>query len=122
MDVLTGCAALLCLLLCCVLLRQVKPEYAPLLCCAGVVLLASRLLAEWVHRLAELSALADLYGLDSTLTLLCKALGAATCAALTADLCRDCGQTSLASRAELLGKLAILALTVPVVVSLLSAL
>ena len=122
MSIFKICGVLFVLLLCYLLLRQVKSEYAPLLCCAGAVLLASRLLTEWASRLAELSALADLYGLQPTLTLLCKALGAATCAALTANLCRDCGQTSLAAKAELFGKLAILALTFPVVVSLLSSL
>ncbi|MBQ0092208.1 MAG: stage III sporulation AC/AD family protein [Clostridiales bacterium] len=122
MNVLTTCAILLTLLLAGILLKQTKPEYAPLLACAGAVLLGARLLTEWTAYLASLSSLAAFCGQNGMLALLIKALGAATACTLTADLCKDCGEFSLASRAELFGKLAILSLTAPVVLELLSSL
>lgn len=121
MNPFSLCGALLCVLTAGLLLRQVKPEYAPLLAVAGTLLIGAKLLLAWASGLASLSSLAELYGLNEWLSLLCKALGIAVACGLTADLCRDCGETTLASGAEICGKCAILALTTPLLTRLLSA-
>ena len=122
MDLIPVCGALLCVLFAAVLVRQVKPEYAVLVTAAGVLAVGAKLLLVWAEQVEALSEIAGKYGLNGFLSLLCKALGAAVASRLTAELCRDCGEGSLASKAELCGKVAILALSLPVLRELLSAL
>ena len=49
-----------------------------------------------------------------------KALGIGYVTSFIADTCRDSGQTSLASKAELAGKTAIFVLSLPILVSVLN--
>lgn len=121
-NIYAACGALVCILCAGLLLKQLKPEYAPLLAGAGAILMGARLLLAAAEQLSALTDIAGEYGLGGWLSLLCKALGIAAACQLTADLCRDCGETALAGKAELCGKLSILALTVPVVKQLLETL
>ena len=49
----------------------------------------------------------------SYITLLFKAIGVSLVASTASDLCRDCGETAIASKVELLGKCEILLLSLP---------
>jgi stage III sporulation protein AD len=51
--------------------------------------------------------------------LLLKALAIALACNATASLCRDCGESALAEKAELAGKIAILSLCIPLLIRLL---
>lgn len=122
MSILTVCGFLLCVMCINLLVRQLRPEFAPLVLAACGVLFGVFVLQETVETVASVSALAMQKGLSGYLALLLKALAAAIACQLTSALCRDCGESALAEKAELAGKLAILALAVPSVVQLLELL
>ncbi|MBQ1203493.1 MAG: stage III sporulation AC/AD family protein [Loktanella sp.] len=119
MNVWTVCGFLLCALCINLLIRQYRPEFVPLVTAACGVLFGVAVLQETVQTVASLSSLVSQKGLSGYLGLLLKSLAAAISCQLTAALCRDCGESALAEKAELAGKLAILALSIPSVVQLL---
>lgn len=97
-----------------VLLRQYRPEYAPVAVLAGIAAVA----ASVVSALPSVSGLSQAFlgfgGLDSGwLKLLLKALGIAVLIQTSADLCRDNANTALAGVVELAGKLLLLTLAIP---------
>ena len=122
MDLYAVCGFLLAALCINLLLRRISPEYAPLTVAASGILLAVYFLREAANTVETLSDLAAQYGLGGWFSLLLKALAIAVACQLTSALCRDCGESALAEKAELAGKLAILALTLPVVKQLLALL
>ena len=122
MNILTVCGFLLCAMCLSLLVRQFRPEFVPPVIAACGVLFGVFVLREAAQTVASLSALAVQKGLTGYLGLLLKALGVAISCRLTAALCRDCGESALAEKAELAGKLAILALSVPSVIQLLESL
>jgi stage III sporulation protein AD len=65
---------------------------------------------EMISSVAESSAY-----LNSSFSLMIKALGVAVFAKLCADICRDCGESSLASGIEGAGRIAIISLCIPVI-------
>ena len=98
----------------CVLLRPLHPELALLLSLAagGLILLA--LVAEttpaWqlIQNIVNKAQMPDAYT-----QILMKALGICVLAQLAGDTCRDAGETALSAKIELAGKLAVLALSLP---------
>lgn len=122
MNLYAVCGFLLAALCVNLLLRRISPEYVPLTVAASGILLAVYFLREAANTVETLSGLAAQYGLGGWFSLLLKALAIAVACQLTSALCRDCGESALAEKAELAGKLAILALTLPVVKQLLALL
>ena len=55
---------------------------------------------------------------EATVALLLKALGICLLTQLTADVCRDAGETALATHAEFAGKVALLLLILPLFVQI----
>ncbi|MEE0928345.1 MAG: stage III sporulation AC/AD family protein [Acutalibacteraceae bacterium] len=102
------------------LLKNYKSEYALIvaLLAGGVVLFS--LMAD-IYRLFQTlrSSIAEM-GLDTSyFPILLKALGICVITGFVADMCRDSGQSSLASKAELAGRCAIFVLSVPLLLSIL---
>lgn len=97
-----------------VLLRRYNPEYSMAVgLIAGIVILALLLnqITPAISRLKTLlnsTSLPEEYGL-----ILFKALGICLLAQLSADACRDAGETAMASKAELAGKVFLLLLALP---------
>ena len=110
------CAALLA-----VLLRTQRPELALCLCLGAgalvVVLLAQQLvpLVSSVRSMMETGGVSGVY-----LTVVLKAAGIALVTQLAADTCRDAGETALAVKAELVGRVLLLVLAVPLFEQILS--
>jgi stage III sporulation protein AD len=104
----------------CVVINQYKPEYTVLVALATgliVLLFASEHLSsilEYVNRFISLGDIDSNYG-----EIVVKALGVCVVTQLASDTCKDCGQGSIASKIELGGKVSILALSIPLFVSLL---
>lgn len=98
-----------------VTLRPLRPELATLLTiAAGALLLALVLgrLRTIVQTLAEMAARAQMQ--PGFLQTALKAVGVAYLAGFTAQVCRDAGEGALAGKVELVGKVAILLLALPV--------
>lgn len=101
------------------LVKQYKPELAlPLAVAAGALILIVALksffpLFNSLKELAETSGLKGEY-----FKIMLKALGICYITQFASEVCVDFGQTSLGSKIELCGKLALAAISLPLVVSL----
>ena len=102
-----------------VVLRHNRPEFAmPVSIAAGAAILAM-LLGMCIPILKELESLAARAKVNpDDFSVLLKALGICYIAQLAADACRDAGESSMASKIELGGKLAIVSLSLPMVIRL----
>ena len=104
----------------CVTVRRQQPELAALCAAAaGAMLLLAALesistVRETFARVATVSGLQQGY-----LTVLLKVLGVSYLAELAAQTCEDLGESGLATKVGLCGKLALFALTAPMLASLL---
>ena len=95
-------------------LRSQRPELAVgLSLLAGVLVLAAVVsqLSPLVSSLNRLTAQSGLSG--DSLSLVLRAAGVCLVTQLAADTCRDTGETSLASKAELVGRLVLLVMALP---------
>ena len=102
-----------------IVLRSQKPEIAvQISIITGIViflLLASKLSAV-LDMLQSFSDKADIN--PAYFTTILKIIGIAYVAEFGAEVCRDAGETSIASKIELAGKVIIIVLAVPIVTSL----
>ena len=118
-----GALALL-LLVSLLLLRQHKPEWAPLLRMAGAVLFGGFLIAAVGEAVGVIRTLTPSGGEalpEGTWAILLKALGLAFLTEITAGICRDSGEAGLASWVEMAGRIEILLLSLPLVKDVLGA-
>lgn len=100
----------------CLILSGYKPEYSmAVVIIAGCAIFLS-LLEYIVPVLKELKGLAERAGTEiGGFKIAFKALGVCYITQFAADTCRDFGQSALASKAELVGKCAVLLLSVPLI-------
>lgn len=114
MDIGALCALLLMAAVLAVTLREQRPEMALCVALAAGAAVTVWLMSRLSEVLAEWQTLARQTGMDgSTVALLLRALGICLLVQITANTCRDAGQTGLASKAEFAGKIALLCLTMP---------
>lgn len=102
------------------LIKPLSPRLAlfpPLFC--GLALFGFALF-RYREPLALLSELAESGGLSDSLSSILRMLGIGALTAFTADVCRDLGEATLASRVELCGRVEILLLSLPFLTELLS--
>ncbi len=101
------------------LLRQAKPEWAPLLRIAATVVAMGGILvlvSDIMMALSEWTALAGNGAFDiESFGILLRALGIAFLTEVAAAMCRDAGEGTLAMWVELAGKLEILLLAFPLI-------
>lgn len=94
--------------------RAMKPEFATVMRLAFCVLFGVMLVRAVQPVTQQLHEMMDSAAAEYASVLL-KALGIALLTHLTAELCRDCGENSVAGGVETLGKLEILGLCMPLV-------
>jgi len=106
--------------LCCALiglvLRQHRPEFAPLvglLCTAAVLFFIAPKLLEIFRLLEEFAAAAGLSA--AYLAPLFRIIGVAYIVQFGAGLCRDAGENAIAANLELAGKILIAVMAVPII-------
>lgn len=96
------------------MLRRYNQEYAVLLTVAVGVIILAELLGSLAPSLLQIRTLLSSAGLTSDyVVILLKTLGICFLAQFAADSCRDAGENALAAKVELAGKLAIVALALP---------
>lgn len=110
--------ALLCVIAA-VIIKQLRAEFALPVKLAGSVLLLGIVAAIAVPLFSYLNRLIASSALSKYAEILIKALGIAWLTHITAEICRDCGENSVASYVELAGKLEILMLSLPLITSIL---
>lgn len=111
---ITAVGVLLCAALLATVLRTHRPELALGLSLAAGVLVVGVLLRELIPLIGTLRRMLALGGLsDTALSVVLRAAGVCFLSQWAADTCRDAGQTALAAKAELTGRVLLLLLTVP---------
>lgn len=114
MEIGAVCGLLLIAALLAVTLRTTRPELALALGLAAGIVASLVVINTLSDALAAVKTLLDKAAISSdTALLLIKSLGICLLTQLTADVCRDAGESGLASRAELAGKAALLLLALP---------
>ncbi|NLT58387.1 MAG: stage III sporulation protein AD [Clostridiales bacterium] len=95
------------------LLRQQKPEYALALSLVVTVGIFSVILPPLRETLEMIYRVADQTGASGPAVTIVKSLGIAFVAGIGADTCRDAGEEAMAAKVELAGRVAILAVALP---------
>ena len=103
-----------------VVLRQYHPEYALLTAVISGGLILIFLSLELASPLFTLIKMLNSYGVSNGLTsYILKALGICILTNFSVGICTDFGQTSLAAKVEMAGKVAILILSLPILQNIL---
>lgn len=102
----------------CAVIKQYRPEYAPIVQIAAVAVIAAsavRILQNIISQLDFISGMSETGG--DCISVLIKALGVAVAAQIAGDICRDNGNSAVAGVSELAAKAAIIALALPLIKS-----
>ena len=119
MDVFTLIAIAVIGTVICVLIKQYRPEYTPLVAIGTGIIILVLVLPQTKEMIEYLENISNLADVDSIyIRTILKALGVCVITQLASDTCKDCGQSSIASKVELGGKIAILAISIPFFTSL----
>ena len=102
-----------------VLLKQQRPEISLLLITATAVITLIIVLTALLAPIEQLRQKLENHGIElSYFKIALKALGIGYVTSFCADICRDSGQTSLASLSETVGKCGIFILSLPLVINI----
>lgn len=101
-------------------LRALRSPLAAFVGLVGGLALLFFLLPRLGEPLAALAALCEAGGLQDTLSAVLRMLGVGFLTAFAAEICRDLGESTLATRVELCGKIEILLLSLPALTDLFS--
>ena len=102
-----------------VLLKQIKPEFALLLKFAALLLLGFLAFSVVSDAVSEIFSFGERVSIDSEmLKILLKALGLCLVAQIASDVCKDCGESALSTSVELVVKLSIVLMALPVAAQL----
>lgn len=105
---------LLCMILA-VVIKGIKPEFLPLVRLGGTVLLLGAVLPMLFESLSSVISLLSGEGLLPYAKVMTRALGVSLLTKLSCDVCKDAGESGLASGVELAGRSVILLLSLPLV-------
>ena len=98
-----------------VILRQWKGDWVLLLRLAMILALGATALSAAAPLIRYLQSIPSLAGFTDYAEPLLKALGIGMLTQVCADVCRDCGESGVANGVELLGKVEILLLCLPLI-------
>lgn len=115
MSIFAVCGAAI--VFCCggVILRAIKPELSPAYTAVSVCILTCCCINAVSPLIAELVSLANTSGIGNWISLLLKAIAASIGCETAADLCKDCGESSIASKIEFMCRIYILLLSLPLI-------
>ncbi len=119
MTVFTGASAAVAFVLILLWLKSQQKEIAVLFAIGGTVFLFSLTMGQTGEALSVIRDIAKESKYTEEVETMIKALGITAAAQITADICRGAGETVIASQIELVGKVEILALSLPLVARLL---
>ncbi len=122
MDVMKVLAVCLITAILALVLKDKRQEYALMVVLAGGIVVIFYILRGVISPVNYIREQLDSYGIKTEyFSVALKALGIGYVTGFIADACRDSGQASLASKAELAGKCAIFVLSVPLISSVLKS-
>mgnify|MGYP004526371653 FL=1 len=94
-------------------IRSFRPEFSPFFRVAVTIFVAISVLGVAAPLLTYLTSLMEGTALGEQGSRVVKAMGVAALTQLCADICRDCGESSAATGVEMMGRLEILLLCLP---------
>lgn len=100
--------------------KKLNPELASVAVAATGIVIFIYVAESLVPFVEFIKSSAESAGVGGYFSLMLKALGISLCCRMSADICRDCGESLLASRVELAGKVSIVLISLPVVTNLLN--
>ena len=103
-----------------VIIKHIRPEFSPFVRIAGSVAVSVLALSVILPIITYLRSLFDGVSFGEYGGIVVKALGIAALTQICADICRDSGEGSAASGVELIGKLEIVVLCLPLIEDVLS--
>lgn len=114
-----GAGIIMCVLI--VTVKQFKPELALPLCVACGVIMTIYLIKIILPLINEINSMAIDGGINSEFIIIAvKAIGICIAVQVSSDVCRDAGQSALANKLEMGGKLALLIVSLPLFKEMLS--
>ena len=113
------CGVALCALTAVIVLRGQKSEFAGIVALAAAVLLFGVAAAMFWPVLSELRRMSEGTSFEGCLSTLIKALGITLAVQFSSELCRDAGESAIASKLELVGKAEMILLCLPLIGKLL---
>lgn len=113
------CGVALCALTAVIVLRGQKSEFAGIVALAAAVLLFGAAAVEFWPVLSELRRMIEGTSFEGCLSTLIKALGITLAVQFSSELCRDAGESAIASKLELVGKAEMILLCLPLIGKLL---
>ena len=120
--VLRACGIGIITAICIIVVGQLSGGYAAALRIGGVVILFGVFLLILEDSADEMKKLLtgaeEGEGVVGSVSTMLKALGIALLSRFCADICRDCGESTLASALESVGRIAIFALSVPIMLEI----
>ena len=99
-----------------VLIKQLKPEYAPLTAIGAACIILVAITDSLLDATGSLEEMLVLSGLEKqNVSLLIKALGICVVTQFASDICRENSASSIATAVELAGRLGMLMLALPMI-------
>ena len=114
MNIILICAAGIAGTAAAVLAGEHKKEYGMLTACAAGILIMAAAITGAAPAVAWLRSLGEGSALPENFSVILKSLGFALITHVSAELCRDAGHSSIASKVEFAGKIAIVAACLPI--------
>lgn len=103
-----------------IIVKQYKPEFAVYVSLAAGILILMMVFEKLSGIIDLLSNLASRTSVNMTfITLLIKITGIAILTEFAVSICKDCGESAIASKIDIGGKIMIVAVSVPIISSLL---
>ena len=99
-----------------VLLKQYKPEYAIVVVLAGSAVILGYVVIGFTPILSEINSIMNDTNISKEdITIVIKALGIGYLSQFAGDICKDAGETAIASKLEFAGKVAIMLVSFPLI-------
>ncbi len=114
MNLLAICGIALLGLAVTVVLRALRPDFAVFSGIITILILLGISVSSLSSVIRSLTALAEETGFSIYTSMILKTLGIGLLSQTTADVCRECGASAIASKVEFAAKLLILALCLPI--------
>ena len=101
-------------------IKQIRPDFMPFLRIGATVLVGALAVSVIKPLITYTTSLFDGTGFGEWGGSVIKALGVAVLVEVASDICRDCGENSIASGVELVGKIEIIILCLPMMEKIIS--
>lgn len=115
MNILTVCGFAVISACIIAVIRSLRPELATIAAAVAGLLIVTYVASSVMPFVAFIKDIASQRGVESYFTLMLKALAISFCCRMSSEICRDCGENTLASRVELAGKAGIVLISLPII-------